>query len=158
MCFVFLSFIFQRKNTIATSFIFFIVLFCFLRIYITIDETYELDDSESTRHFTIELETAKISLIDYAEQNVDSQCMSVDCFSPNHKNDSESRLILPPPALIKELKLIFDYSKCEWVNSSGETIIVCDNNKSNIYRANVQSIVMIKKSALEAVKIKHKIK
>lgn len=127
-------------------------------LYITIDETYELDDSEKTRHFTIELDTAKISLIDYAEQNVDSQCMSVDCFSPNHKYDSESRLILPPPALIKELNLKFDFKKSEWVNMNGDTIIVCDNNKSNLYRANVQSIVMIKKSALEAVKIKHKIK
>ena len=127
-------------------------------IYAAFNESYDLDDTGRNRYYTIELDTAKINLDDYAEIVANTRCCYVDCFVANHDSQSQSRLILPPPIIIKELDLTFDYAKCEWLNQSGETVIICDNNKSNIYRSDIQSITMIRKNELDQLKTKYHIK
>ena len=127
-------------------------------IYAAFNESYDLDDTGRNRYYTIELDTAKINLDDYAELPTNTRCYYVDCFVANHDSQSQSRLILPPPIVIKELDLTFDYAKCEWLNLNGETVIICDNNKSNIYRSDIQSITMIRKHELDQLKNKYYLK
>lgn len=127
-------------------------------IYATFNESYNLDDTSNNRYYTIEIDTAHTNLNDYADISANTRCYYVDCFVVEYDSKTQSRLILPPPIIIKELKLKFDYAKCEWINEHGETIIICDNNKSNIYRSDIQSITLIRKSELEKLNEKFHLK
>lgn len=127
-------------------------------IYATFNENYNLDDTGKNRYYTIEIDTAHTNLDDYADISANTRCYYVNCFVVEHDSKAQSRLILPPPIIIKELELKFDYVKCEWVDKQGETIIICDNNKSNIYRSDIQSITLIRKSELEKLKKKYHLK
>ena len=127
-------------------------------IYATFNERYNLDDTGRNRYYTIEIDTAHTNLDDYADISANTRCYSVDCFVVDYDSKTQSILILPPPIIIKELELKFDYAKCEWINKQGETIIICDNNKSNIYRSDIQSITLIRKKELDYLKNKYHLK
>ena len=117
-------------------------------VFATFNESYELDDTGRNREYTIELQTVNCNLIDYPNIAESSVCHQVDSFESNQNKLHVSRLILPPPILLKELNLCFDPSTSTWKNTNNEVIVICDNNKSGKYRRPIQTIVLIRKDAL----------
>lgn len=120
-------------------------------VFATFNEEYELDETGRNRKYTIELLTANCNINDYPLVNESSVCHQVKSFLINPNASRTSRMILPPPAIIKELDLHFDPSTATWKNGSNEDIILCDNNKSDKYQRAISTIILIRKDAFDEV-------
>lgn len=118
-------------------------------VFATFNEVYELDNTGRNREFTIELPKVVCNINDYYNEANYSVCHQVDSFDPDQNSQKRSRLVLPPPILINTLNLHFEAETAVWRNNEGEIIIICDNNKSNKYKREIETITMIRNDALE---------
>ena len=57
----------------------------------------------------------------------------------------ETNLLLPPAKLIKDLNLKPNYQYLSWIDSKGETVIYCNNNKSDYYKDFIKESIFIRK-------------
>lgn len=105
-----------------------------------------INGDEADRELTIEHRDYYGLLEEY--RNISSEvdlCMYVRQISPYTELLDETNLLLPPAKLIKDLNLKPDYQNLSWINSKGEIVIYCNNNKSYYYKDFIKESIFIRK-------------
>ncbi|MBO5730710.1 MAG: hypothetical protein J6R67_05895 [Treponema sp.] len=105
-----------------------------------------LNDDETDRELTIEHRDYYGLLENYSDDSPEPElCMYVKEISSYTELLDETNLLLPPAKLIKDLNLKPDYQNLSWIDSKGETVIYCNNNKSDYYKDFIKESIFIRK-------------
>ena len=98
------------------------------------------------RKLTIELEQYDGLLDEYRMVTYKPWlCKKMKNIIPNSSILDNTLLVLPPADMINYFNLSFDKKEMAWVNSTSETVILCNNNKAYYYEDNVVSSIFINK-------------
>ncbi|MCQ2249179.1 MAG: hypothetical protein MJZ50_09235, partial [Treponema sp.] len=124
-----------------------------------VSEDLELNGDEDDRYLTIEHRNYYGLLEDYSRcENECELCKDVKEISYGLDILDETNLLIPPAKLIRDLNLKPKYNNLSWVNSEGEEIILCNNNKSNYYRDIIKRSIFIRKDIYDEYIKSHRIK
>lgn len=128
-------------------------------IWCCTSETETLSDNGGARYLTIELKDYAGNIDDY-EKCSSNPWLCKDVKSIKHDSDifDNTSLVLPPAELIHYFQLKPIYADMSWVDSSGETVIVCNNNKNSYYTDPIGSTVFIRKKYLDEYIREHTLK
>lgn len=101
------------------------------------------------RYLTIEIPEYNNNISFYAKCCDNSDvCKSVRPIANSNEFD-ESNLTLPPAELIRYYSLKPSYKDLSWVDSKGNVVILCDNNKNSYYNDFVSGLVVIRRDKYE---------
>lgn len=124
-----------------------------------VSEDLKLNGDEDDRYLTIEHRNYYGLLEDYSRCEDESElCKDVKEISYGSDIIDETNLLIPPAKLIKDLNLKPKYNNLSWVNSEGEEIILCNNNKSNYYRDIIKRSIFIRQDIYDEYFKSHRIK
>lgn len=109
-----------------------------------------LKDDGEERHLTIELKTYEGNLEEYASCEFKPWlCKGVSTIAYNSGMFEDTGLILPPAQMIQMQKLHVDLKEMTWKDSNGETVIICNNNKSSYFSDPIMGTVFVRKDFFE---------
>lgn len=105
-----------------------------------------INGDEEDRELTIEHRNYYGLLENYKDDSPEPDlCMYVKQISSYTELLDETNLLLPPAKLIKDLNLKPNYQYLSWIDSKGETVIYCNNNKSDYYKDFIKESIFIRK-------------
>lgn len=105
-----------------------------------------INGDEEDRELTIEHRNYYGLLENYKDDSPEPDlCMYVKQISSYTELLDETNLLLPPAELIKDLNLKPNYQYLSWIDSKGETVIYCNNNKSDYYKDFIKESIFIRK-------------
>lgn len=105
-----------------------------------------INGDEEDRELTIEHRNYYGLLENYKDDSPEPDlCMYVKQISSYTELLDETNLLLPPAKLIKDLNLKPNYQYLSWIDSKGETVIYCNNNKSYYYKDFIKESIFIRK-------------
>lgn len=109
------------------------------------------DDND--RHLTIELEDYKGNINEYINCQENKEfCREISTISYNSDIFEDTRLVFPPIKLIEKLSLNLNIEDMSWINTRGEKIIVCNNNKSDYYQDYISGSMFMRKQEYDKLK------
>lgn len=116
-------------------------------------------DDGGARYLTIELDDYSGNIDNYVECTL-KPWLCKDVKSINYRSDifDDTSLVLPPAELIKYFQLKPVYADMSWINSVGEKIIICNNNKNSYYKDPIGGTVFIRKDFLDEYLEEHVLK
>lgn len=108
------------------------------------DETIKRDGQ--ARYLTIELDEYNKCIEQYNMCNR-RQWLCKDIKTINYNSDilDNTTMSIPPASIISKLNLNFNNSNATWIDSNGESIIICNNNKSSYYSDPASFTIFIRK-------------
>lgn len=108
------------------------------------DETIKRDGE--ARYLTIELNEYNKCIEQYYMCNQKQWlCKDIKTISTNSDILDNTTMSIPPASLILKLNLKYNNSDATWINSNGESIIICNNNKSSYYVDPASFTIFIRK-------------
>lgn len=101
----------------------------------------------AARKLTIELDEYTGNLFDYENcQYKPWLCKRMNTITSNTDLFDETDLVLPPSTIVKFFDLQVCVADMSWRTSSGEIVILCDNNKHSYFADPIGGTVFIKKA------------
>ena len=123
----------------------------FYSCYMAFNPQEQLLGNEDSRYLTIENKRYYGSVSDYPSEKY-SKNMSIPNFESNSLDIKETNMAFPPPNLVKNLNLKYNFKTSSWNDINGNQIILCDNNAKNFYKYPVSGAIYIKTDILEELK------
>lgn len=109
-------------------------------------KTITLNGDEADIDLTIKHRDYYGLLENYKDDSPEPElCMYVKEISSYTELLDDTNLLLPPAKLIKDLNLKPDYQSLSWIDSKGEIVIYCNNNKSDYYKDFIKESIFIRK-------------
>ena len=119
----------------------------------------QIDGTMEDRYLTIELKEYRGNMQEYIEcSEYPYLCKDTPMITSNSDVFEETRLVLPPSELIRNLNLSVSISDMTWRNVEGEIIIYCNNNKHSYYKDFVGGTVFMRKDVYDDYIKEHDIK
>lgn len=128
-------------------------------IWCCTSEKETIHENGGARYLTIELEDYAGNLGDY--KKCDSKpwlCKDVKNINYHSEIFDNTSLVLPPAELICYFQLTPVYANMSWINSAGEVVIFCNNNKNSYYTDPIGGTVFIRKDYLDEYRKGHILK
>ncbi len=128
-------------------------------IWCCTSEKETIHENGGARYLTIELEDYAGNLGDY--KKCDSKpwlCKEVKNINYHSEIFDNTSLVLPPAELICYFQLTPVYANMSWINSAGEVVIFCNNNKNSYYTDPIGGTVFIRKDYLDEYRKGHILK
>ena len=128
-------------------------------IWCCTSEKETIHENGGARYLTIELEDYAGNLGDY--KKCDSKpwlCKDVKNINYHSEIFDNTSLVLPPAELICYFQLTPVYANMSWINSAGEVVILCNNNKNSYYTDPIGGTVFIRKDYLDEYRKGHILK
>ena len=112
------------------------------------EETLKEDGEE--RYLTIELKDYGGNIFEYASCGYKPWlCKSVPTIAYDSGVFEDTMLVLPPAQIIQMLQLTANLKEMSWMNTSGEPVIICNNNRSSYFHDPIMGTVFMRKDVFE---------
>lgn len=109
-----------------------------------------IKDDGNAKYLTIELEDYFGSLVDYRKHSIKPWlCKNVKNIAFGLDVFDNTSLVLPPAELITFFDLRINVSDVSWINTDGEKVIICNNNRNSYYSDPIGGTIFIRKDYLE---------
>lgn len=118
-------------------------------ISIAFDPNQHINGGQDDRYLTIEHKSFEGNIRDFEREEGDL-CLTLEAPDTHCVVTERNQILLPPPSLIRQLKLLFDpRNACFIDKNSGDIIIACDGSPGNYYEEPVHNLTLMRKDVYD---------